>query len=126
MDGEQRGAALADFDNDGRVDLVVTQNAAATRLYRNQDEAKGLRVRFEDGADGAGAVLRLVYEDGTKGPARAVQAVAGYWSANATTQVLGAAGEAVAVEVAWPSGRITTAPLEPGQAEVALAYPPSP
>src|SRR5438105_4889616 len=30
--GEQRGAAVADFDGDGRVDLAVTQNGAATSL----------------------------------------------------------------------------------------------
>ncbi|HEY6229600.1 MAG TPA: VCBS repeat-containing protein, partial [Verrucomicrobiae bacterium] len=30
--GEQRGAALCDFDRDGRVDLAVTQNAGATKL----------------------------------------------------------------------------------------------
>ena len=32
--GEQRGAALSDFDGDGRVDLVVAQNAAETKLYK--------------------------------------------------------------------------------------------
>jgi hypothetical protein len=109
--GEQRGAALADFDHDGRVDLVVTQNGAATRLFRNQAEATGLRVRF--GGEGQGVQVRLVYADGTKGPARVVQA---------TTQVLGAAGEAVAVEVAWPSAKKTSVPLKPGQAEVVLSY----
>jgi len=40
----------------------------------------------------------------------------------ATTQVLGAAGEAVAVEVAWPSAKKTSVPLKPGQAEVVLSY----
>jgi len=112
VDGEQRGAALADFDHDGRVDLVVTQNAAATRLFRNQAEAKGVRVRF--GGEGEGAQVRLVYSDGTKGPVRVVQAIA---------QVLGAAGEAVAVEAAWPSGGKTRVALKPGQAEVLLSHP---
>jgi len=126
VDGEQRGAALADFDHDGRVDLVVTQNAAATRLFRNQAEANGLRVTFDEKGNGVGVILRLVYADGTKGPARAVQTVSGYRSANGMTQVLGAAGEAVAVQAAWPSGRTTTVPLKPGQAEVVLTYLPSP
>jgi len=86
----------------------------------------GLRVIFDGKGNGVGVILRLVYADGTKGPARAVQAVSGYRSANATTQVLGAAGEAVAVQAAWPSGKTTTVPLKPGQAEVELSYPPSP
>ena len=117
---------MADFDHDGRVDLVVTQNAATTRLFRNQAEANGLRVTFDEKGNGVGVILRLVYADGTKGPARAVQTVSGYRSANAMTQVLGAAGEAVAVQAAWPSGRTTTVPLKPGQAEVVLTYLPSP
>src|SRR6185503_9213662 len=44
--GEQRGAALADFNEDGRVDLVVTQNGAPTRLYQNVTGKPGLRVRL--------------------------------------------------------------------------------
>jgi len=126
VDGEQRGAALADFDHDGRVDLVVTQNAAATRLFRNQAQARGVRVRFDGDGDGEGAILRLIYMDETKGPARVVQSVSGYRSANATTQVLGAAAEAVAIEAAWPSGKNTIVPLKPSQAEVVLSYPSEP
>ena len=81
---------------------------------------------FAGGGGGEGAILRLIYTDGTKGPARVVQSGSGYRSANATTQVLGAAGEAVAIEVAWPSGKKTTVPLKPGQAEAVLSYPSEP
>ncbi|PCH55462.1 MAG: hypothetical protein COC21_02785 [Verrucomicrobiales bacterium] len=120
VDGEQRGAALADFDHDGRVDLVVTQNASVTRLFRNQLDAKGLRVRFDGAGSGVGVCLRLSYKDGTKGPVRVVQVGSGYRSANATTQVLGAAGEVAAIEVAWPSGKKKRIPIEPGQSEVVV------
>ncbi len=120
VDGEQRGAALADFDHDGRVDLVVTQNASVTRLFRNQLDAKGLRVRFDGAGSGVGVCLRLSYKDGTKGPVRVVQVGSGYRSANATTQVLGAAGEVAAIEVAWPSGKKKRVPIEPGQSEVVV------
>ena len=36
------------------------------------------------------------------------------------TQVLGAAGEVAAIEVAWPSGKKKRIPIEPGQAEVVV------
>ena len=42
--GEQRGVACADFDEDGRMDLAVTQNGAETRLFHNERANPGLRV----------------------------------------------------------------------------------
>ncbi|HYE33017.1 MAG TPA: VCBS repeat-containing protein [Methylomirabilota bacterium] len=36
--GEQRSAAAADFNRDGKPDLVVTQNGGPTRLFRNDAE----------------------------------------------------------------------------------------
>ncbi len=33
--GDQRSAAYADFDGDGRLDLAVSQNGGATRLFQN-------------------------------------------------------------------------------------------
>src|SRR5437764_4422454 len=80
--GEQRGAALCDYDGDGRVDLVVTQNAAETKLYKNVGARPGLRVRLKGppgNPNGIGAAIRLMAGD-KPGPARAVHAGSGYWS----------------------------------------------
>jgi hypothetical protein len=69
--GEQRGAALCDYDEDGRVDLVVTQNGAETKLYHNAGARPGLRVRLLGPAanrSGVGALVRLQFADHT-GPA---------------------------------------------------------
>ena len=45
--GEQRGAAVGDYDEDGRLDLVVGQNGAETKVYRNVGGREGLRVRVK-------------------------------------------------------------------------------
>jgi len=88
--GEQRGAAAADYDGDGRLDLVVTQNGTTTKLYHNLRAKPGLRVRLAGPAgnpSGIGATMRLKSGD-RFGPAREIHAGAGYWSQDSPVQVL--------------------------------------
>ena len=123
--GEQRGAAYADFDGDGRLDLAVSQNGAPTRVFHNVGARPGLRVRLVGPADNPsaiGAQMRLRYE-GRVGPAREIQAGSGYWSQNGAVQVLGRAGEPTALWIRWPGGREQVVPLAPGQAEVTVHIP---
>jgi len=120
--GEQRGAALSDFDGDGRVDLVVAQNAAETKLYRNEGARPGLRVRLAGppgNASGVGAVLRWV-ADGKFGPAREIHAGSGYWSQDSAVQVLAAPVSAKQLWVRWPGGKTTTTDLPSGLREVVV------
>ncbi len=116
--GDQRGCALGDFDADGRVDLAVTQNADATRLFRNVGGRAGLRIRLLGPAgnpDGIGAQIRLG-AGSVLGPVREVQAGSGYWSQNSAIQVmtLPAGSLPDAVHVRWPGGRLVTARIPPG------------
>lgn len=120
--GEQRGAAHADFDGDGRLDLAVSQNSGSTRLYRNVGALPGLRVRLVGpvaNPTGVGAQMRLKYAAGD-GPVREIQAGAGYWSQNGAVQVLGRAGAPTALWVRWPGGREQTVPLTSGQREITV------
>jgi hypothetical protein len=125
--GDQRGAAFADYDNDGRVDLVVSQNGAETKLYHNERATLGLRVRLVGpggNPHGVGAVLRLEY--GTrKGPAREVHGGSGYWSEDGAVQVLGEEGgaTATAVWVRWPGGRMTETSVPHGTHELRIKAP---
>jgi hypothetical protein len=120
--GDQRGAAYADFDRDGRLDLVVSQNGAATQLYHNRLAKPGLRVRVQGPAsnpDGIGAQLRLVYGD-RMGPIREIQAGSGYWSQNGAVQVFGTSGGPTAVWVRWPGGTEARVPVASGAREVVV------
>ena len=121
--GEQRGAAVCDYDADGRADLAVAQNGAETKLYRNLSARLGLRVRLlgpPGNPSAIGAVLRL--RSGTKaGPARELHAGSGYWSCDSAVTVLGTAEPAaIRLEIRWPGGRTTTTDLPPGAREVSV------
>lgn len=120
--GDQRGAAFADYDADGRLDLVVSQNASPTRLFHNTGAKPGLRVRLKGDAwnpDGIGAQVRLVYGD-RMGPVQEVQAGSGYWSENGAVQVFGLSGTPTAVWVRWPGGKESRITVPVGAREVVV------
>ena len=120
--GEQRGAALADFDADGRMDLAVAQNAHETKLYRNARAKRGLRVRLAGPASnphGVGVKLRLVYASGL-GPVREVHAGAGYWSQDSVVQVLGLKENPEQLEVRWPGESRRRIPIPKGVKELTV------
>jgi hypothetical protein len=120
--GEQRGAALADFDEDGRVDLVVAQNGGATKLYRNSGAQPGLTVRLQ-GPPGnptaVGASLRLDF-GGASGPLREIHAGSGYGSQDSAVQVLASPQPAKQLWVRWPNGRTTTTAVPAGAKAVTV------
>ncbi|MFN2565564.1 MAG: FG-GAP-like repeat-containing protein, partial [Gemmatimonadaceae bacterium] len=120
--GDQRGAAYADYDRDGRLDLAVSQNGAATRLLRNRGAKPGLRVRLEgpaSNADAVGAQVRVVY-GARMGPVREIHAGSGYWSQNGAAQVFAITEGPTAVWVRWPGGAESRAAVPPGAREVVV------
>lgn len=122
--GEQRGAAVGDFNADGRADLAVSQNGTATCLYENIGARPGLRVRLIGPAGnpaGVGAVLRLG-TGGRFGPAREIRAGAGYWSQDSVVQVLATPGEPDQLRVRWPGGRETVTPVPAGARELTVDF----
>jgi enediyne biosynthesis protein E4 len=121
--GEGRGAAVCDFDEDGRSDLAVGQNGAETRLFHNVGGKPGLRVRVSGppgNPDGIGTQMRLVF-GGRPGPVREIHAGSGYWSQDAAVQVLGAPEPPTALWLRWPGGTTNVFQLPVGAREVSVS-----
>lgn len=125
--GEQRGAAFSDFNEDGRVDLAVSQNSYQTKLYQNQTQEQGYRINLigpSSNRNGIGSGIRLIYKDKTlQGPLREVQAGSGYWSQNSFTQVMGAGAEVESIEVRWFDGSRQIVDVQDGKMEYVISYP---
>jgi len=123
--GEQRYAIPADFNRDGRPDLVVTQNDNATKLYLNQSAARGLRIVLHGPRDnpcGIGAELRLKYRDGHLGPTR----MAGIGSGPTTsTQLFTLSGTPTELVIRWNGAEEQVVNLPPDLSEIPIRYTPA-
>ncbi len=105
-----RGAAYADYDRDGDLDVLVTENGGPAHLWRNDLEAASfLRVRLEgrqSNRDGLGA--RIVAVVGQRRLERRVRTGSSYLSQSETivTFGLGRAARVDSLLVYWPAGRV--------------------
>ena len=108
-----RGAAFGDLDNDGDVDIVVSNNRGRARVLLNQVGQIGsgrhwlmVRLRAEKGnRDGIGAVVTL-QQKGAPSLSRLVHTDGSYLSAS-DPRVMFGLGAATAVDrltVRWPDG----------------------
>ena len=123
--GEQRGSAVSDFNQDGRPDIIITQNGALARLYQNKEARPGLRIKLNAGPanpTGVGAAVRLVWEGGKLGPARLIAAGSGYWSQDSAVQVLGSPKEIkpTHLEVYWSGGKTTRTEIPKDSKEIQI------
>jgi enediyne biosynthesis protein E4 len=104
-----RGAAYADINNDGALDVLLTTNGGPAYLYQNVggDQNNSIRIRTlgtKSNRDGIGAVVRL--HTATRTNEQRVHSGSSYCSQSELTLTFGMAQEdqADSVEIAWPSG----------------------
>jgi hypothetical protein len=107
-----RGAAYADIDNDGDLDLVITANNGSARLLRNDNGNKNDKLRVKtigtrSNRDGIGAKVTVKTANGTRLFAM-VKTGSSYLSQSELPVTFGLgkpeAGKTVSVEIVWPSG----------------------
>jgi len=105
-----RGLAAGDIDNDGDLDLLVTNNGQDAELLRNDggSRANALLVRLRGAGRNTEAIgARVRVTAGSRTQIRDIKAGSSYLSQNDLRAHfgLGAAAAADRIEVMWPSGR---------------------
>ncbi len=108
------GAAVADFDNDGKLDLVINNLDGIADVYRNIADGKNNYLRFkltgpEKNHEGIGAKVSLYY-DGKMQQFFQQKTVRGYLSCNEPTVHFGV-GKKDKIDsavIVWPDGRSNT------------------
>jgi hypothetical protein len=108
-----RGAAFADFDNDGYVDIVVANNGDPPLLLHNGGGAGNHFVNFklvgtQSNRDAMGARIRI--RAGTLSQTREIYGGGSYFSQSdlRANFGLGPATRVESVEISWPSGQKQT------------------
>jgi enediyne biosynthesis protein E4 len=114
-----RGAAYADYDGDGDLDILVSQNQGPALLLRNDTprQAHSLRVHLrgtQSNRDGIGAEVRV--HRGDQVLRQMVRTGRSYYSQNELplTFGLGQATRVARVEIFWPSGSVDVYQDVPG------------
>lgn len=107
-----RGAAYADFDNDGDLDILMTTSGGPAYLLRNEGGNQARFARFKtlgttSNRSGIGAKVTIFLPDGTK-QWQSVHSGSSYCSQSefVLTFGLGRNDKIDRAEIEWPSGKV--------------------
>jgi enediyne biosynthesis protein E4 len=109
-----RGAAYADINNDGRLDVLISTNSGPVYLFRNEAQGtsaanRSLRVKLtgtKSNRDGIGATVKLT--SGGETQTQMLRSGSSYLSASELVLTFGLAQreKADGIEIRWPSGQV--------------------
>ena len=121
-----RGAAYADINNDGRLDLLLSTNGGPVYLFRNEASSvaaanHSLRVKLigtKSNRDGIGATVKLTAGGETQ--TQMLRSGSSYLSASelVLTFGLGPRDKTDSIEIRWPSGQLDRLSAVPAGATI--------
>lgn len=108
-----RGMSMADFDNDGDLDIVVNNFLASSQIFENQlcgGDSIVVELKWNRSKNSRAIGAKLKLSTSQKLYTREVQSVSGYLSGDATQIHFGfAAVERIQqLEIIWPDGQTST------------------
>ena len=108
-----RGAAYADIDNDGDLDILVTTSSGPAHLFRNDGGNRNNWVKIKligkkSNRNGIGARIRVTSAIGTQ--TKTVKSGSSYCSQSELTTIFGLKNDTIVeeIEVSWLSGSVNT------------------
>jgi enediyne biosynthesis protein E4 len=107
-----RGAAYADIENDGFLDVLVTTNAGPALLFHNEGGTNhSLRLKLigsKSNRDGIGALVHVTSNNNNDSQLKMLRSGSSYLSQSelVLTFGLGAQTKADTIEIQWPSGQV--------------------
>jgi hypothetical protein len=109
-----RGAAYADINDDGRLDLLLSTSGGPVYLFRNEAQNsatanRSLRIKLigtKSNRDGIGTIVKV--NSGGETQTQMLRSGSSYLSASelVLTFGLGQRDKAEAIEIRWPSGQL--------------------
>lgn len=106
-----RGAAVADLNGDGRVDVVVTALAAPAEIWMNESPSTAHWIEFaleggKSNRDAIGARIKITTKSGSQ--YNHVSSAGGYASSSAGPVHFGLGADKIVdvIEIRWPSGAV--------------------
>lgn len=108
-----RGAAYADIDNDGDLDILVTTSNGPAHLFRNDGGNRNnwLKIKLsgkKSNQNGIGARIRVTSTTGTQ--TKTVKSGSSYCSQSELTTIFGLKNDTIVeeIKVSWLSGSVNT------------------
>ena len=114
--GECRNSIIADFNHDGRSDILATQTLGEAQLYLGQSEKRGIRLMFDSKIELAkrlGCSVNLSYSNETSSPSRWLHSGDGVLAQCSSEAVLGFKEWPSSIQIVWSDGEKQTILVRP-------------